>query len=133
MSTRRYKSGAQKRKKKQRAEEGLSKLTKLESFLTKIDKGPDEPKASITDITVSQSGDIHPIPDTEPGTSSCIESTSMNEATNIKIYKPESSTSTEDSALKNKQNDVGLRGNLSEDEILYWVEKGPSECQHLNG
>ena len=97
MSTRSYKSGAQKRKKKQRAEEDLSKLPKLEIFLTKIDKGPDsdEPKAF---TTVSQSRDIHLIPDTEPGTSSCIESTSTNEATHIRIYKPESSTSIEDSA-----------------------------------
>ena len=31
-------------KRGKRAEEELSKLTKLESFLTKIDKGPDEPK-----------------------------------------------------------------------------------------
>jgi hypothetical protein len=53
MSTRSYKSRAQKRKNKQRAEDELSKLTKLESFLIKIDKGPDEPKAS---TTVSQSG-----------------------------------------------------------------------------
>ena len=34
----------------------------------------------------------------------------MNEATNIKIYKPEISTSTEYSESKNKQNDVGLWG-----------------------
>lgn len=34
MSTRIYKSRTQKRKKKQRAEDELSKLTKLESFLT---------------------------------------------------------------------------------------------------
>jgi hypothetical protein len=95
MSTRSYKSGAQKRKMKQRAEEEISKLTKLESFLTKMDKGPDEPKAS---TTVSQSRDILPIPDTEPCSSSGIESTSTNEAINIKIYKPESNTSTEDSA-----------------------------------
>jgi hypothetical protein len=99
MSTRSYKSGSQKRKKKQRAEDELSKLTKLESFLTKIDKGPDEIKAS---TTVSQSWDIHPIPDTEHGASSCIESTLINKVTNIKIYKPESSTSTEDSASKIK-------------------------------
>jgi hypothetical protein len=130
MSTRSYKSGAQKRKKKPRAEDERSKLTKLGSFLTKIDKGPDEPKAS---TTVSQSRDIQPIPDTEHGASSCIESTLMNEATNIKIYKPESSTSTEDSASKNKQNDVGLWGDLSKDDILYWVEKGPSECQNSTG
>jgi hypothetical protein len=130
MSTRSYKCIAQKRKKKQRAEDELSKLTKLESFLAKIDKGPDEPKAS---TTVSQSWNIHPIPDTEHGTSSCIESTLTNEATSIKIYKPESSTSTEDSASKNKQNDVGLWGHLGKDDILYWIEKGPSECQNSNG
>jgi hypothetical protein len=130
MSTTSHKSGAQKRKKKQRAEDELSKLTKLESFLTKIDKGPDEPKAS---TTVCQSRDIHPIPDTEHGASSCIESTLTNEATHIKIYKPDSSTSTEDSASRNKQNDVGLWGDLTKDDILYWAEKVPSECQNSNG
>jgi hypothetical protein len=82
---------------------------------------------------VSQSRDIHPIPDTEHGTSSCIESTLTNEATNIKIYKPETSISTEDSVSKNKQNDGGLWGDLSEDDILHWVEKDPSECQNSNG
>jgi hypothetical protein len=82
---------------------------------------------------VSLSWAIHPIPDTEHGASSCIESTLTNEATNIKIYKPESSTSTEDSASKNKQNDVGLWGDLIKGDILYWLEKGSSECQNSNG
>jgi hypothetical protein len=52
---------------------------------------------------VSQSQDIHPIPDKEHGASSCIQSTLINKVTNIKIYKPESSTSIEDSALKKKE------------------------------
>jgi hypothetical protein len=82
MSTRIYKSGAQKRKKKQRAEEELRKLTQLESFLTKTDKEPNEPKVS---TRMTQSQDIHPIPNTEPGTSSHKESTSTNEATNIRF------------------------------------------------
>jgi hypothetical protein len=89
MSTRIYKSGAQKIKKKQRAEEELRKLTKLERFLSKTNKEPNEPKVS---TRMTQSQDIHPIPNTEPGTSSRKESTSTNEATNIEIYKPESST-----------------------------------------
>ena len=82
---------------------------------------------------MNQSWNIHPIPDTEPGTSSSIESASTNEARNIQISKPESSTSTEDSISKNKHNDVGLWGDLSKDDIIYWVEKGLSECQHSNG
>lgn len=132
MSHRSYKSGAQKRKKKKRAEEEISKSAKLDSFLIKIDKGPDEPKASTT-VSVCQSRDIHPIPDTDPGSSSCIEANSMNERTNINVDKTKSSISTENSALKNKQNDVGLWGDLSKDDILFWLEKGPSECQHSNG
>ena len=67
--------------------------------------GPDKPKSS---TTVSQSRDIHPIPDTEPGSSSCVESVSTNETTNIKIYKPEISTSTKDCKNKNKMLGYGV-------------------------
>lgn len=66
-------------------------------------------------------------------TYSCVESTSMNEATNIKIYRSVSSISTENSASKNKENDVRLWRDLSKDDIFYWVEKGLSECQDSNG
>lgn len=130
MSTRIYKSGAQKRKKKQKAEDELSKLTKLDSFLTNIDKQSNESKVF---TAISQSQDMYPIPNTEPGTSSRIESISTKEGTNIKIFKPESNISTKSLEFKNKLNDVGLWGDLSKDEISYWVEKGPSECQHSNG
>ena len=28
---------------------------------------------------------------------------------------------------------LGYGGDLSKDDIVYWVEKGPSNCQHSNG
>lgn len=102
ISNRSYNIGAQKRKKKQRAEE--EQINKIRKFLNKENKEPNKPKAS---TTVSHSRDIHPIPDTESGTSSCKEFTSKNETTNIKIYKPKSSKSTENSASKNKQKMLG--------------------------
>ena len=135
MSTRSYKSGAQKRKEKQKAEEELIKLPKLDSFFTKADKGPDEPNASTT-VSQSCESDIHPIPDTEvkeAGTSSFTESASMTEAKNIQIDTPESSMTTDNSTIRTKPNDVGLWGDLSKDDIVYWIEKGPSECQHSDG
>ena len=122
-------------KENQKADEELSKLPKLDSFFTKPNKGPDE---SSTSTAVSQSceSDIHPITDTEmtkTGTSSSIESASKTEARNIQTDAPESGTSIEDSTSRNKPNDVGLWGDLSKEDIAYWVEKGPSECQHAGG
>ncbi|XP_013772657.1 zinc finger MYM-type protein 5-like [Limulus polyphemus] len=49
---------------------------------------------------------------------------------NVSVAEP---TSTVETTKFTKLNDVGKWDILIEDELSYWILKGPSECQHWNG
>lgn len=43
------------------------------------------------------------------------------------------STSIESSFLRKRETDPGLWHDLSIDDVAYWINNGPSDCQHHDG
>jgi hypothetical protein len=137
----RHKSGCEKRQRKQQDAEARQKLPKLDSFFNKNytntdsdDDGKLLHSAAVGDDVQhsQQQPDLVP-PNTcsiQPSTSKTLESTVI-----IAVEKDADFdlAVASDSSNSNLSTDPADWVNLSNEDISYWIDKGPSTCQNSNG
>ena len=147
-----YESGSQKRKRKQQIQQNLQSIPKLDKYKKSSDKMEHEQESIFQDETV--------VGQTPTSSASLEEQSEVSEACGdlnqeisleqlspsicAEIVQSESSSHSSDEneefiesstvilSEHERPNDIGQWKSLSEDDKSYWIEKGPSECQHWN-
>lgn len=132
-----FESGYQKRKRKQQLEDELKEMPKLDKYFTQQTEDDPQTKGEHAE---------HPIPSFQTQQQAIVSHTEIVETVESGISAdgnigtdPGVSgtavgelTSIVESTKFTKLSDIGQWGVLTEDELSYWIFKGPSECQHWN-
>ena len=124
-----YESGYQKRKKKHQLEEQAKKLPKVDRYFTPAkSKNPKKANESLPCTSTGESEAEHPADEHTD-----IENIASTTCTDDKATGSSSCSSPAIDKGKltfTKFNDVGKWGDLTEEEISYWIQNGPEVCQH---
>ena len=124
-----YESGYQKRKKKHQLEEQAKKLPKVDRYFTPAkSKNPKKANESLPCTSTGESEAEHPADEHTD-----IENIASTTCTDDKATGSSSCSSPAIDKGKltfTKFNDVGKWGDLTEEEISYWIQNGPEVGQH---